>query len=134
MEWHDRARAGYDAQRHAEKIFGARTSATFSSSKILKAQTEGLRAEFNTLAEQWQRETRHLSIISKKITHPAYFRIMGMGTAVVPLLLESLNDKPAHWFAALQATTNINPATPQDNPSRTRDAWLQWGRSAGYID
>jgi hypothetical protein len=100
----------------------------------LRLQTEQLRVEFEALAKRWQRETRHLSLISKKTAHPTYFRIMGMGEAVIPLLLEALRDKPAHWFAALRATANVDPSRVDSNPSRAREAWLEWGRSQGLVD
>lgn len=92
------------------------------------------RAEFTALAEQWRRDTRHLSQIAKKIIHPAYFRIVGMGEPVVPLLLEELRARPAHWFAALRATANLDPSPADANPSQSREAWLEWGRSQGYIN
>ena len=57
-----------------------------------------------------------------------------MGEAVVPLLLEELRERPAHWFAALRATTNFDPSTAEANPSQAREAWLEWGKSQGYID
>ena len=98
----------------------------------LKAQSERLRPEFEALSEQWQRETRHLSQIAKKVLHPAYFRIIGMGEPVIPLLLEALRDRPAHWFTALKATANFDPVTAGSNPSATREAWIKWGKSKGY--
>ena len=100
----------------------------------LRLRAEQFRVEFEALNKKWQRDTKHLSLISKKITHPAYLRIMGMGEAAIPLLLEALRDKPAHWFAALRATTNIDPSPPEGNPSKSRDAWLDWGRSQGFIE
>ena len=54
---------------------------------LLPAEAERKRKEFTVLAEEWARATRHLSLIQKKIVHPAYFRIVGMGEAAVPLLL-----------------------------------------------
>lgn len=101
---------------------------------VLRQQSEQFRVEFEALAKRWQRETRHLSLISKKTAHPAYFRIMGMGGAAIPLLLEALRDKPAHWFEALRATANIDPSPVDANPSRAREAWLAWGRSQGLVD
>jgi hypothetical protein len=87
-----------------------------------------------SLAEHWRRDTQHLSLISKKVAHPAYFRIMGMGKAAVPLLLEALRDNPAHWFAALRATANVDPVPPGADPAAARKAWLDWGRSEGLIE
>ena len=101
---------------------------------LMRARAESLRDEFQHLSDQWSRETQHVSQISKKVAHPAYFRIMGMGESVVPLLLEALRDRPAHWFAALRATANIDPAPAGASPSAARDAWLKWGESQGLID
>jgi hypothetical protein len=100
----------------------------------LRDRAEPYRVEFEALSRRWQRDTKHLSLTSKKITHPDFLRIIGMGEAVIPLLLESLRDRPAHWFAALGATANINPVPEDANPSQAREAWLSWGRSRGYID
>jgi len=93
-----------------------------------------MREEFNMLANQWRNDTRHLSLISKKVMHQAYFRIMGMGPAVVPLLLEELRDRPAHWFTALKATTNVDPAPQGSSSSEARQAWLDWGRGRGLLN
>lgn len=103
-------------------------------SVLLRQRSEQLRAEFEQLADHWRRDTQHLSQISKKVAHPAYFRIMGMGEVAVPLLLEALRDRPAHWFAALQATANANPVIYGANPAQAREAWLQWGRSNNLLD
>ncbi len=103
-------------------------------SLLVKAQAERVRPEFTQLAIQWRKDTQHLSQVSKKVLHPAYFRIMGMGPSVVPLLLEALKNQPAHWFAALTATTNQDPVPPGSNPSAARAAWLAWGRTNGLID
>lgn len=85
---------------------------------LLRFRAEQLRPEFASLASQWQRDPQHLSQVSKKVLHPAYFRIIGMGAPAVPLLLEALRDRPAHWFLALKATTNADPAGPGLKSSR----------------
>jgi hypothetical protein len=110
------------------------TAGETDSALRLRVQGERLRREFETLAGQWQRDTRHLSLIARKVLHPAYLRIIGMGEPVVPLLLEALRDRPAHWFAALKATANLDPVAPGSNPSAARASWLEWGRSKGLID
>ena len=75
----------------------------------LRLQAETLRAEFSVLARQWNRDTMHLSRISRAVAHPAHVRIVAMGEPVVPLILEELRDCPSHWFAALWTITNIDP-------------------------
>ncbi len=108
--------------------------ALHSAADLLRLRAERLRSEFETLAEQWRRDTLHLSLVSRKVAHPAYFRIIGMGEAVVPLLLEALRDRPAYWFVALQATANTNPAPDGASPSTARQAWLDWGRANGLVE
>lgn len=96
-------------------------------------RTEQLRGEFTALAEQWRRETQHLSQISKKVTSEAYLRIVGMGPPVVPLLLEALRDRPAYWFAALKSTANVDPVPAGASPLEAREEWLSWGKTKGLI-
>lgn len=100
---------------------------------LTESHPDALRQEFSTLAQQWRRRTRHLSLISKKIIDPSYLRIIGMGAPVIPLLLEELRDRPSHWFPALRAVTNVDPCPPDANPSQAREAWLGWGKEGGYI-
>jgi len=131
----DRHAIQYDkAIQIVEDIFRGRNKRFPVVRPVVDPETERLRPEFAELAEKWIRETKHLSLISKKITHAAYFRIIGMGKPVVPLLLAALRDRPSHWFAALRATANTDPAPPDGNASQARQAWLEWGRSQGYIE
>jgi hypothetical protein len=107
---------------HASKVIDARSRA------------EELRVEFEVLARVWQRDTKHLSQISQKITHFAFLRIIAMGYGAVPLILESLRDHPAHWFVALNAITQENPAPENASPLIARQAWLDWGHNEGLLN
>lgn len=95
------------------------------------AKTEKL---FSELANQWRRETGHMSIMSDMILHPAYQRIIGMGIDVVPLILRELSQEPGHWFWALKSITGANPVKPEDKGrvKKMAEAWLDWGRQHGY--
>jgi hypothetical protein len=125
--WTHRVRKAYDNASVLPRSHDNRAS-------ILRLKAERLRPEFVRLSDQWQSETKHLSLVSQKVAHPSYFRIIGMGEAVLPLLLEALRDRPSHWFVALQATANTNPVSDGSNPSIAREAWLSWGRSQKLID
>ena len=92
--------------------------------------TEGL---FQELADQWRRETAHLSLAIKKVMHPAYQRIIGLGPGAVPLILRELQRRPGHWFWALNAITGEDPARPEDTISEAAHAWLRWGKEHQYI-
>lgn len=92
-------------------------------------------AAFHELAGQWNDETGYLSMIRRKVEHPAYQKIIAMGQKVVPLILRELEVRPAHWFHALRSITGVDH--PSESPVRdalsARDAWLRWGRANGYV-
>jgi len=89
-----------------------------------------LQYTFTKLAEQWRRETRHMSIMNDIVSHTAYQKIIGMGKDVVPLILEELKREPAHWFWALKSITGDNPIQPEDRGrlNKMTEAWLDWDR------
>jgi hypothetical protein len=91
-------------------------------------------SRFQTLVQQWKKETGHLSDISKKALHPAYQQIIGVGKAVLPLLLTELRREPDDWFWALHAITGAKPVPPEgrDNLKDMARAWLQWGLDQGF--
>lgn len=100
-----------------------------------KVPSNDLRAEFTDLAEQWHDETGHMSSAISFTQHPAYLRIIGMGPAVVPFILDDLQRTQAHWFVALRLITGENPITPEDKGKvqRLADAWIAWGRERGLV-
>ena len=97
-------------------------------------ETAEIELTFLELAEQWRRETGMMSLVTKMSMHPAYQRIIGMGQAVVPLILRELEQEPDHWFWALQAITGANPVRSEQRGrlKKMAEAWIQWGRENGY--
>jgi hypothetical protein len=101
-----------------------------------EAASDDVISAFNALASEWQRDTQFASSVSDMVIHPSYQQIIGMGEKVVPVLLRELERRPHHWFWALKAITRQDPV-----PEEARGhfdamvaAWLQWGRTQGYID
>lgn len=94
-----------------------------------------IRRQFNELAETWRRQKGGISSISKKVSLPAYLRIIRLGSPVIPLLLEELQRRPDHWFVALEVLANENPVRESERAdfNQTVAAWLRWGRERGYI-
>jgi hypothetical protein len=88
---------------------------------------------FENLADQWETETALESIVARKAMHPAYQRIIGMGSSVVPLILRRLQREPRQWFWALTAITGDDPAAGHTTVEGASAAWLQWGRERGLV-
>jgi hypothetical protein len=139
-DWNSASRGFSESPQHvtryatARQIVDALVNRSRADASSERLAAERLRPEFDALVERWRRETQHLSLISKKVAHPAYFRIIGMGKPVVPLVLEELRDRPSHWFVALRFTANTDPVPQGANPSRAREAWLEWGRAEGLVE
>ncbi|NEQ98313.1 MAG: hypothetical protein F6K30_16610, partial [Cyanothece sp. SIO2G6] len=93
-----------------------------------------VRSRFKMLEQTWREDTEAVSSISRIIAHPCYLKIIAMGYKAVPLILESLKNNPNHWFPALSAITDANPALPGSSFDEAVAAWLNWGREQGYID
>ena len=51
----------------------------------------------------------------------------------MPFILQELEQKPDHWFAALRAMTGEDPVTPEDRGQMDRmaSAWVRWGKEHG---
>lgn len=90
-------------------------------------------SQFRALADQWYAETGILSGVEQMVLHPAYQRIIGLGPAVVPLILAELQHGPGHWFWALTALTGEDPAAGEDTVGAATRAWLAWGRERGHL-
>jgi transposase-like protein len=88
---------------------------------------------FSELAAQWRKETGMLSVIQQKAIHPAYQRIIGIGKPALPLIFQELQRKRDHWIWALRAITGEDAAKPEHNFKQAVDAWLDWGRTRGYL-
>ena len=87
---------------------------------------------FQLLVQQWHEERSPFSSsLAEMIACPAYLRIIAMGAAALPLILEQLRqeaDDPDHWHAALEAITGENPV-PEDGQGdtvRMAEAWIAW--------
>ena len=85
---------------------------------------------FGRLVNVWKNETGHLSSIRDRCMHPAYQRIMGMGSAVVPLILREMQREPDLWFWALKYITGDNPIRPEHRGQidKMTEDWSAWGR------
>lgn len=93
-----------------------------------------LEKTFLQLAHQWRRETRGISSTNQASMHPAYQQIIGMGKAVIPLLLRELERNSGQWFWAIKAISREDPVPPEKR-GQTQEMiryWLEWGKQNGY--
>jgi hypothetical protein len=88
---------------------------------------ESLDQKFQRLATIWRTETAYVSSTSDLVGHPAFQEIVGMGPAVIPLLLRELEHRTGHWHRALRRITGADPVPPADrgNIGKTAEAWLR---------
>lgn len=107
-----------------------------SPSVLVSRPDEGrasLRERFNALADEWIAATRLSSSVIETCMHPAYQQIIGLGPAVLPLVLEDVAQGELHWGWALRALTGHDAAEGAETLPQARDAWARWGREAGLL-
>lgn len=94
-----------------------------------------LECKFQRLAKEWREETAHVSSMTDLVLHPRYQNIIGMGTAILPILFRELQREPDYWFWALNAITEEDPTNPEDagDLPKMTEAWLKWARNKGYL-
>jgi len=103
--------------------------------KLSASDLSKLKVLFHELADTWREETSLTSSVVQMSIHPAYQRIIGLGQAAVPLILQELQKAPDHWFWALSAITGENPIPPEhegDLEKMTAD-WIQLGMERGWL-
>jgi hypothetical protein len=95
---------------------------------------EKIEEKFRRLADAWLAGTAYVSSSSDIVAHPAFQEIVGMGPAVIPLLLRELEKRTGHWHRVLRRITGAAPVPPADrgNIDKAAEAWLRWGKEQGY--
>jgi hypothetical protein len=96
-------------------------------------QAETVEQRFRRLEARWLAEVGCSSSSTVLRNHPAFQEIIGMGTAVVPLMLRDLEERPRLWVWALPRITGADPVPASDrgNIAKMSEAWLRWGREPG---
>lgn len=99
------------------------------------AQDRDTTDQFARLAAEWKGQSRYLSNSAQMAMLKPYQRIIGMGTAAVPLILRELLREPDQWFWALESITGENPVSAKSAGvvSEMSRAWIEWGKARGYL-
>ena len=66
---------------------------------------EKIEEKFRRLADAWLAGTAYVSSSSDLVAHPAFQEIVGMGPAVIPLVLRELEKGTGHWHRVLRRIT-----------------------------
>src|SRR5262245_21211670 len=95
---------------------------------------ESVEQRFRELEAAWLADTYVLSSYTHIVGHPAFHAIVGLGEAVVPLMLADLEKRPRLWVWALPEITGEDPVPVEDagNIERMSETWLRWERAKGY--
>src|SRR6266404_825163 len=88
-----------------------------------------LEEQFKALAQEWYRDTRMLSSAQQIVLHPAYQKIIGMGSDALPFIFSELRRTRGHWLWALAMITREDHAEPGQTFREAVDAWLKWGET-----
>jgi hypothetical protein len=94
--------------------------------------------KFRRLMLSWFSERKASSSAVALASLPSYLKIIGMGKPAIPLILRQLKfegNRPNHWFIALAVISEKNPV-PEKSRGRMvemANAWLEWGKSEGYV-
>ena len=92
-----------------------------------------LRAAFDSLFEQWSKDTVVTSSATKVISHRAYQNVIGMGKPMVGFILEKIEDGHFHWCWALCEITGQDPAKEAESLEAAAKVWTKWGKENGYL-
>jgi hypothetical protein len=128
--------AGLDSRhKHNKKINRWLAKVRLEDSIVREFAAKSTEARFYDLADEWSRETMHISSASDLINDKRYQEIIGLGWDVVPSLLKDLQTNKRFWFPALAAITGVRPFDPSEinNPRRMTEAWVKWGKWKGLI-
>jgi len=94
---------------------------------------QSLEKEFYDLLKKWNEETFALSSLTKIYAHPAYQRIIGMGTRGLGFVLKELQKGEGHWLYALKYMAGENVSAGMKSFEDAKSAWLEWGYKNNYI-
>ena len=122
-------------RRIACTLFASKAVAVMPQVQHIADESLSLEQRFLELAEKWEQDTAFVSSTTKRVMHPSYQSIIGMGREVVPMLLRDLQRNRRVWFWALNHITGANPVKPEDagNIDKMTKAWLDWGKGHGLI-
>jgi hypothetical protein len=87
---------------------------------------EEIRSRFERDRDVWLAKSATMSSIVDMAMLPEYQRIIGLGAAVVPLIIEELRTEADHWFWALVSVVGEDHGTGAETISEAAERWVTW--------
>ena len=85
-----------------------------------------IEARFERDAAEWEDQSEYMSVVIDMITVPSYQRIIGLGPAAVPLIIERMREHPGHWFWALVHIVGEDMAAGTTTVPEATRRWIEW--------
>jgi hypothetical protein len=103
--------------------------------QIVPVIAETVEARFIRLKSEWLQEVSDMSSLDDIVGASQYEEIISIGPPVVEFILKDLIEAPKPWFYALYIITRASPISEEiaGDMRQMSEAWIDWGRTAGYI-
>jgi hypothetical protein len=98
----------------------------FRAHRPTEIEQSSVEEVFRKQVQTWKDETKHCSSVKKAVGHRSYLRIIGLGRPAIPLLIRELQERPDHWFVALESITGEDPVPPTATFDQAVQAWVDW--------
>ncbi len=115
-------------------IIGSGTTLAEAARKAFNLYDQAeLEDSFKRAVRAWERDSRYAS--GPNMNNHAYQRIIRMGEAAVPLILQMVKQRPSWLVQALPDITGVNPSPSKHQGCLARiiEDWLKWGEESGHI-
>jgi hypothetical protein len=88
-------------------------------------------AEFNALADEWQKHCQSVmfsSNIRDYLNHPSYKKLIELGRPAVPLIMARYKTDSLPWGFVLQEITGetMIPDPNKFSPADVKKRWFEW--------
>jgi hypothetical protein len=85
-----------------------------------------IKARFDRDAAEWLEKSEYMSTVHDMAMLPSYQRIIGLGPAAVPLIIERLRRDGDHWLWALVSIVGEDKAAGATTVSEAARRWIEW--------
>jgi hypothetical protein len=135
-EAHDTGESTFPEEAGEENVVAIELKQTVTRKDRMHEIDPELEQKFNRLAEQWRQKTMFMSRAADITADFTYYQIVGLGPAIIPLILRQVQGGEGHWFLALRALTGDDPVKAEEagHLAKMAQSWIEWGKRRGLIE